>query len=197
MKQLSGCPRQNFSAKSLAFNTSEKVPSPFFEMSLSEPQVLVNSWAMLGGNIKCSPLLCGDVWRLIETNGILWDHVGWNWKLFVFPVSPERPQNRRRPDLHGAWVGNMFPCVCRKRSKETHETSCLSTWNIFFYPSHLDRPGPPTMLPMLPALPCFHRSLLILTRVWNQRLSTTALIEVEHAQFHMGAKSQNHQLLIK
>lgn len=36
----------------------------------------------------------------------------------------------------------------------------------------------------------------VLTRVWNQRLSATALIEVENAQFHMGAKSQNHQLLI-
>jgi hypothetical protein len=42
----------------------------------------------------------------------------------------------------------------------------------------------------------FSRISAVLTRVWNQRLSATALIEVENAQFHMGAKSQNHQLLI-
>ena len=47
-------------AKSRAFNTSEKVPSPFFEMSLSKPRG--NLGEQPGGNIKFSPCveMCGD-----------------------------------------------------------------------------------------------------------------------------------------
>ena len=113
-----------FRIRSRAFKTSEKVPSPFFEMSLSklrtnlisgEHQVFSQVFTFI---VWSSVEMCGDVWKRMgnewETNGKRMgkkvdefddedqkmDPVGWDWKLpIIFPESRRRKESNKTQRL--------------------------------------------------------------------------------------------------
>ena len=130
------------------------------------------------------------------------DPVGWDWKLpIIFPESRRRKesnktqrlqnlQNRQRPDLRPGLAACFLTFAGNVRRKH---------WNIVLkyleHPFLSFAPEPPTILPMLPTLFVFN-DLCCSYQSLEPAAVCDCLIEVEKAQFHMGAKSQNHQLLI-